>query len=95
MIEVTDPAHPLFGRRFPLLRLCRSAHGAGFVEVRYRDTFRLRIPLDATDRATTPPTGTRTKLTPAAVQEFIALAEESAGSCRNHPSASGPDSTTP
>ena len=80
MIEVTDPTHPLFGRRFHLLRLCRSAHGAGFVEVRYRDTFRLRIPLDSTDRATTPPTRARTKLTPAAGQEFIALAEECSAS---------------
>jgi len=95
VVEVTDPTHPLFGRRFPLLRLCRSAHGAGFVEVRYRDTLRLRIPLDSTDRATTPARRTRTKLTPAAAQELIALVEESAGSCRNHPSTSGPDSTTP
>jgi hypothetical protein len=94
IIEVTDPTHPLFGHRFPLVRLCRSAHGEGFVEVRYRDNLRLRIPLNSTDRATTPATHVRTKLTPTVAQEFIALVEESAVSCRSHPTASGTNSPT-
>jgi hypothetical protein len=94
VIEVTDPTHPLFGRRFPLLQLCRSRHGEGFAEVLYRQHLRLRIPLSSTDRATVSDSHSRTKLTREVIQELIALVME-CPSCRNPPPASGPDSPKP
>ena len=44
-IEVTDPTHPLFGRRFPLRSVSAPAHGAGHVFVAYRGHMTLRLPL--------------------------------------------------
>ena len=90
---MTDPAHPLFGGRFPVVRLFRPPHAAGVVEVLYRQQFRLRVPLAATDRATTSAPHPRTKLTPEIARELIALVAE-CPSCRTHPSPSGPDSPT-
>src|SRR5712664_1010823 len=94
IVEVTDPTHPLFGRRFPILRLCQRPRGEGFVEVLYREHLRLRIPLNSTDRAAVPAAASRTKLTLDVIQQLIALVKE-CPSCRNHPPTSGPDSPKP
>jgi hypothetical protein len=94
LIEVTDRTHPLFGRRFPVVRLCRSPHGEGFVEVLYRERLRLRIPLSSTDRATVSAAHSRTKLTLDVIQQLIALVKE-CPPCRKHPTASSPDSPKP
>jgi hypothetical protein len=67
--------------------------GEGFVEVLYRERLRLRIPLNSTDHATPSATHSRTKLTPDVIRQLIALVRE-CPPCRNHPSASGPDSPT-
>jgi hypothetical protein len=95
VITVVDPTHPLYGRRFPILRLCHAVRGEGFVEVRYRQSLRLRIPLLATDRATFPLALPRTKLTLEAIRQLIALVKECHASCPNSPAMSGPDSPTP
>src|SRR5262245_47720338 len=94
VVEVTDPTHPLFGRRFAVLRLCQRPHGGGLVEVLYHQHLRLHIPLSSTDRATGPALHSRTKLTLEAIQRLLALVKE-CPSCRKPPSASGSDSPTP
>ncbi len=48
---MTDPAHPLFGRRFTVLLISRPPGRPGHVLVAYRDFMRLRIPVQATSLA--------------------------------------------
>jgi len=76
-IEVTDPKHPLFGRRFPILSAHDSSCSAGHVLVSYRDYMALRIELRATSLAPSPrPKLPATKLTSRAVRELAQLAEQ-------------------
>jgi hypothetical protein len=71
-IEVTDPTHPLFGRRFQVLSLSTPSNSQRHAFVVYREKMVLRIPLAATNLAP-PPALLRTKLTSPAVEEFISL----------------------
>ena len=87
-IEVTDPTHPLFGRRFPVRSLAAPERGASHVLVVYRDYMTLRIPLQATTLIPTQP-ATPTKLTLDAVQELVILAEQVQLSCLHDPQTSG------
>src|SRR5262249_26500592 len=89
LIQVLDPTHPLFGRQFQVVRLCALPRGEGFVDVSYREHIRLRIPLNATDRATSVLAQRRTKVTLEGVQQLIALAKECQESCRDNPPSSG------
>jgi hypothetical protein len=79
----------LFGRRFRVVRLCSLPRGEGFVDVFFREYIRLRIPLDATDRATSVLAQRRTKVTLEGVQQLIALAKECQESCRDNRPSSG------
>ena len=63
-IEVTDPAHPLFGHRFKLLSVHDTSGSLGHVLVSYRSHMTLRVELSAT------------KLTSLAVTELAQLAEQ-------------------
>src|SRR5438445_12359021 len=54
-VEVTDPGHPLFGRRFVLLSTRPRPHSVGYLFVAYRDTMVLRIPQSATNIVSPPP----------------------------------------
>src|SRR3954447_13697438 len=36
-VEVTDPSHPLYGRRFQVLSISHPPHGPGHVVVAYRN----------------------------------------------------------
>src|SRR5256714_15596468 len=73
-VEVTDPAHPLFGRRFALLSTRPRPHSVGYIFVAYRDTMVLRLPHVATSLVATPPeSASMTKLTLHAVTELMAL----------------------
>jgi hypothetical protein len=83
----------LFGRRFQVIRLCVLPRGEGFVDVFSREHIRLRIPLDATDRATSVLARRRTKVTLEGVHQLIALAKECQASCRDNPPSSGRSST--
>ena len=47
-VEVTDPAHPLHGRRFRLLSASRTVQTAGHVRVEYRPGILLMLPIQAT-----------------------------------------------
>jgi hypothetical protein len=76
-VEVTDPTHPLFRRRFALLSTRPRPHSAGYLFVAYRDSMVLRIPQAATDLLAPPPESEpTTKLTSHAINELISLAEQ-------------------
>ncbi len=74
-IEVVDPTHPLFGRRFPLISVSSPLHGPGHVLVCYREYMTLRLPVTSTTLAVSRPV-TSTKLTCAAVKELVTIAED-------------------
>jgi hypothetical protein len=95
-VEILDPAHPLFGRRFPLLSVHKPRHSDGHVLVSYREYMALRVELSATDLAadarpaTTP---LATKLTSQSVTELAQLAEQcEVLLCPADPKTSGDDS---
>ncbi len=92
---MTDPAHPLFGRRFRVLSLSHRPQSPGHVVVAYREGMRLRLPVPATNLAPDNTPRPRTKFTRAALLALLALVKECAGSCLDHPSASGTGSPTP
>ena len=76
-VEVTDPAHPLFGRRFALLSTRPRPHSVGYIFVAYHNTMLLRLPHAVTSLGATPPESEpRTKLTSHAVTELISFAEQ-------------------
>ena len=87
-VEVTDPFHPLFGRRFPLISSSSTITGPGYVWVAYRDYMRLRIPLSATSLVSSGPIS-RTKFTRQGLEELLALASEYEGLCQSTPQKSG------
>lgn len=90
---MTDPAHPLYGRRFPVISVSHPPQRPGHVTVAYRDFMRLRLPVLSTSlapgRASTP----RTKLTRKALLDLLALVQECAAPCPAPPDPSGADST--
>jgi hypothetical protein len=83
-VEVTDPTHPLFGRRFAVLSISRQPRDSAVVFVAYRDTMRLRIPISSTSLATCQVHPPRTKWSREAVQELLSLVTEGDPSCRSH-----------
>src|SRR5207249_1325547 len=87
-IEVTDPTHPLFGRRFPLLSACPQAPTATHVFVTYQDFMVLRIPRAVTNLLP-PSSQVLTTLTSHTITELISLAEQCEVLCRTTPAPSG------
>ncbi len=77
-IEVTDPTHPLFGRRFPLLSARPQA----------QDFMVLRIPRAVTNLLP-PSSQVLTTLTSHTITELISLAEQCEVLCRTTPAPSG------
>ena len=75
-VTVRDPSHPLFGRRFRVIR--QSVHrGGGFAvsfEVEYLDGVSLLVPVAATEPQ--PPNENRTKLSVEALHDLISLVEQ-------------------
>ena len=92
-IEVTDPKHPLFGRRFVLRSANEPRYGKHYVLVVYRDSMLLRIPIDATNLAAARLMPC-TKLTRDAITELVTLAEQDEVLCviNSNPGISGDDS---
>jgi hypothetical protein len=74
-IEVVDPTHPLFGRRFPIISVSSPLQGPGNVFVSYREHMVLRLPVTSTTLSPSRP-ATSTKLTYSAVKELVAIAED-------------------
>ena len=91
MIEVTDPRHPLFGRRFtPVSGSRPRPSGSGHVLVVLRDHILLQLPIAATSLASRPPGEVVSKLTAEAMRELVTLTEDSGvEACSSDPSASG------
>ena len=87
-IEVTDPTHPLFSRRFPVHSISAPERGGSYVLVLYRDIFTLRIPLSASNLAPPRPASC-TKLTCDSVAQLITLAEQCEAICPPDPQMSG------
>jgi hypothetical protein len=86
---VTDPTHPLFGRRFQLISIFAPLHTPGHVLVAYRQQMVLSIPLLATSLSLPRP-ALATKLTSQALTELISLAEDcEVLSCLTDPKTSG------
>ena len=73
-IEVTDPTHPLYGRRFALISMSSPLHGPGSAFVSYREYMVLRLPVAATTLAPSRPV-ISTKLTPDAIRS-LTIAED-------------------
>ena len=92
-IEVVDPTHPLYGRRFRVESITRQPHSPGFVFVTYRDVFTLRVPVRATNLASCPRQLRGTKLSAQAIHEFLSLVQE-CEACHNQ-DTSGNDSPSP
>jgi hypothetical protein len=89
-VEVIDPTHALFGRKFPLISFPKHP-GAQFVLVRYRECITLRIPLQATTLVSAQPKAP-TKLTLSALLELISVAEAQEVLCPPTPLISGSNS---
>src|SRR2546428_13872940 len=71
-VEVTDPTHPLFGRRFALLSTRPRPHRVGSICVAYRNTMVLRLPQAATSLVASPPeSASMTQLTARAVTALM------------------------
>jgi len=84
----TDPTHPLFGRRFLLLRRFNPGRGQSYVLVVYREGVYLRLPLASTD-LTDCERPVPSKLTAQAVAELVSLADHYRLLCPSHPKPSG------
>jgi hypothetical protein len=89
MVEVTDPAHPLYGRRFPVVSVSQNPQSSRHILVAYRGSLRLRIPIEATDRNLGNAARPRTRFTRDALLELLALLKENQASCTDHPGQSG------
>ena len=92
---MTDPTHPLYGRRFRVLSISHPPQRSGHVVVAYRDAMRLRIPVSATNLASDHSPPLRTKLTRAALRDLLALVPEGEVPCPARRAISGADSPTP
>lgn len=88
-IEVTDPFHPLYGRRFKVHSLTGGAVETARVYVECRDGIRLLVLRCSTNLSLLDPAGPRSKLTAVAVKEFLALVQEYEP-CLLRPRKSGP-----
>jgi hypothetical protein len=93
-VEVTDPTHPLFGRRFRVISISHPVKRPGHVVVAYRDGMRLRIPVLATNLIPGKPSSPTSKLTRDALLDLLALVKECEGPCPDNRSGSGADSPT-
>jgi hypothetical protein len=91
---VTDPTHPLYGRRFPVLSISHPPQRPGHVVVAYRGFMRLRLPVPATSLSTGDRRLLRTTFTRAALLDLVALTKECEGPCTAQPGASGNGSPT-
>src|SRR2546428_3324080 len=92
-VEVTDPTHPLFGRRCALLSTRPRPHSVGSIFVAYRNTMVLRLPHAATSLVAAPPESEpMPKLTSHAVTELMSFAEQCEVLCPATQPNSGIDS---
>ncbi len=90
-VEVTDPTHPLFGRRFRLIAVTKTLALGACARVECRPGTPLVLPLGVTSLSFSPAgERRRTKLTPEALAELVAVAGESEAACPSTPETCGP-----
>ena len=87
-IEVIDPAHPLFGRRYQVAYFSSYRSNRGYVAVVYQGDMRLNIPRTATQLSALRQS-LGTKLTLESVTEFVTLAQQYEVLCQPLPPPSG------
>ena len=73
---MVDAAHPLYGRRFPLISLSHSPQGSHQAMVAYQKDILIRIPVCATSLCAEPRPLSKTKLSFDAVSELLDLAKQ-------------------
>ena len=89
-IEVIDPTHPLFGRRFRLLSIARGTCSDSCGRVQWRFGLTLLVPLEVTNLGLRKEQRTmRTRLSIEALEDLVATAEGSEGSCPSSLGTSG------
>jgi hypothetical protein len=88
-VTITDPGHPLYGRRFVLVSVPRSLRIGSHARVAYGDDPILRIPVAATNLSPLSCRQPVTKLTLEAIRDLIRLATEGESLCPSSPTASG------
>jgi hypothetical protein len=88
-VEVTEPRHPLYRRRFRLLSVVQGARSAGFVSVEYRLDISLILPISATSLQAVVTDKTPTKLSLEALGDLLTVAGGHEGGCRSSPAMSG------
>jgi hypothetical protein len=89
VIEVTDPTHPLYGRRFQVLSISHPPQRPRHVIVAYRGSLRLRIPVQATDRSPHNTPRSRARFSRDALLELLTLWKECQAPCVDHQGPSG------
>jgi len=87
-VEVTDPTHPLYQRKFDLVSVPSGGTGTSYLIVRYRGSLSLRIPLRCTSLSDLVQHAVRSKLTANAARELLTLVKE-CESCARQPRKSG------
>ncbi len=89
-VEIIDPTHPLFGRRFRLIAVTKTLALGACARVECRPGTPLVLPLGVTSLSLSPAgERRRTKLTPEALAELVAVAGESEAACPSTPTMSG------
>jgi hypothetical protein len=89
-VEVVDPTHPLYGRRFPLISVTGGLVSTGYARVEYRPGIVLMLPLPVTSLWPNPEArAVRTKLSVEALTELVTISGESEGTCPSSPARSG------
>ena len=88
-VSVTDPGHPLYGRRFALVSGVAVPGAQRHVHVAYHGDATLRLPVAATSLHPRPSGLAGTKLTLEAVRELLRLAAEGEHACPSAPTRSG------
>jgi hypothetical protein len=73
-ITVTDPGHPLYGRRYALLSPAHSLSGRGYAHVSDTGDVVLKIPIAATSLHPAPHGGPSSKLSLDAIRDLLRLA---------------------
>ena len=79
-VEITNPTHPLFGQRFPLISVSDPPIGEGNVYVEYREFMMLKIPISATNLGYTS-FSLSTKLSLSSLKEIIKIFKETKELC--------------
>src|SRR5512145_2196085 len=87
-VTVTDPGHPLYGRRFAVVPAVEGAR-SGYIHVAHRGGTVLTLPVGATSLHPVPREVGGTKLTLEAIHDLLRLAAEGKRACPSAPARSG------